>query len=133
MIEVASMVLFSADATRTIAFYRALGVPLDVEDHGDGLLHAACDVGEVHVAILPSDESGAGSDDSRAGAPRMRASGSTFAGFYVQSLDAALGALVALGAPVLVDHQVREWGCRAVLEDPDGRAVEVNQRSHCPS
>lgn len=126
MIEVASVVLFSADAERTIAFYRALGVPLEAEDHGDGDRHAACDVGPVHLAVLSSAEGGPG-------APRMRANGSTFTGFYVESLDAALSALSAVGATVLVDHQVREWGCRAVLEDPDGRAVEVNQRDHCPS
>jgi hypothetical protein len=24
------------------------------------------------------------------------------------------------------------WGCRAVAEDPDGRAVEVNQRGTAP-
>lgn len=125
MTEVASIVLFSADARQTIAFYRALGVALEPEEHGDGVAHAAVDLGTVHVAVLPATEEGPG-------APRWRASGTTFAGFYVESLDATLSALAALAAPVLVRHQLREWGCRAVVQDPDGRAVEVNQRGHCP-
>ena len=28
-------------------------------------------------------------------------------------------------------HQKMEWGCRAVVTDPDGRAVELNQQGHC--
>lgn len=89
MTEVASIVLFSADARQTIAFYRALGVALEPEEHGDGVAHAAVDLGTVHVAVLPATEEGPG-------APRWRASGTTFAGFYVESLDATLSALAAL-------------------------------------
>lgn len=97
------------------------------EDHGDGRLHAAADVRGVHIAVFPcSGASGAG--PSAAG---WRANGSTFVGFYVPSLDEAVASLRALGSKVLVEHQVCEWGCRAVAEDPDGRAVEVNQRGHC--
>jgi hypothetical protein len=40
-------------------------------------------------------------------------------------------ALQRLGAPVLVEHQIRPWGCRMVVEDPDGRPVEINQQGHC--
>jgi hypothetical protein len=37
------------------------------------------------------------------------------------------------GAPVLIGHQFKDWGCRAVVEDPDGRPIEINQRDHCAS
>ncbi len=60
-----------------------------------------------------------------------RTKGSTFVGFYVESLDDTAASLRALGAKILVDHEVREWGCRFIAQDPDGRAVEINQRSHC--
>jgi len=52
-------------------------------------------------------------------------------GFNVASLEDTLTALAGHGAPVLVSHQVRPWACRAVVQDPDGRAVEINQRGHC--
>lgn len=123
MPEVSSIVLFSAQPDRTIAFYRLVGIQFEEEDHGDGLVHAATDVGDVHVAVF------AGADGQVA--PGWRVSGSTFVGFYVDSLDETVTALTRLGARVHVDHQAREWGCRVVVEDPDGRAVEINQRAHC--
>jgi lactoylglutathione lyase len=123
--EFASLVLFSDSPDRTADFYRALGVDLSGEDHGDGHVHYATDVGGVHVAVLDADHPAAGSLG-------YRQAGSSFAGFYVESLESAVAALERLGAPVVVDHQVREWGCRAVVADPDGRAVEINQRDHCP-
>ncbi|MDN5744941.1 MAG: hypothetical protein L0H31_07450 [Nocardioidaceae bacterium] len=59
------------------------------------------------------------------------APGSTFVGFYVPSLDAAQAALVDHGTPVLMEHQTMPWGCRILVEDPDGRHIEVNQTHHC--
>ena len=46
-------------------------------------------------------------------------------------LDRATEAVARLGAETLRDHEWRPWGCRIVVADPDGRAVEVNQRGHC--
>jgi catechol 2,3-dioxygenase-like lactoylglutathione lyase family enzyme len=120
---VASIVLFSELPAETISFYRALGVPLADEDHGDGIAHAAAAVGGVHSAVFPSELAGT--------PPAWRAGGSTFVGFWVSSLETAMAALLPLGAEVLVTHECREWGCRVVLSDPDGRAVEINQRDHC--
>ena len=125
MAEIASLVLFSVDVGATVAFYRALGLELEGEDHGDGPIHFAADVAGVHFAVLD-----AAADPGRA--LSWRRAGSLFPGFWVPSLSATVAALAQLEAPVLVVHQVREWGCRAVLEDPDGRAVEINQRDHCP-
>lgn len=51
MTELASLVLFVADLDRAAAFYRALGIDLDDEDHGDGPVHAAADVAGVHVEV----------------------------------------------------------------------------------
>jgi hypothetical protein len=40
-------------------------------------------------------------------------------------------ALEAMGVTVLAPHQAMPWGCRIVVADPDGRAIEINQRGHC--
>lgn len=123
MTEVASIVLFTGHLQRSVAFYRALGVPLEDEDHGDGDVHAAGDMNGVHVAVLPASSAGASGG--------WKAAGSTFVGLWVQSLEAALAALEPLGAEVLREHEDCEWGCRVIVTDPDSRAVEVNQRDHC--
>jgi lactoylglutathione lyase len=124
MTEVASIVVFTEHLEQSVAFYRSLGVPLEDEDHGDGFVHAAGEMGGVHVAVLPASAPG--------NAAGWRAAGSTFVGLWVPSLDAAMAALEPLAAEVLRGHQNAEWGCRFVVADPDGRAVEVNQRDHCP-
>jgi predicted enzyme related to lactoylglutathione lyase len=124
VITVSSIVLFAGDAERTGAFYRALGVPLAAEDHGDGPSHLAADLGGVHVAVFQAGE-------PVARAQPWRAAGSDFPGFFVESLDDTVGALRGFGARILAEHEERDWGCRAVAEDPDGRAVEISQRDHC--
>lgn len=125
MAEVSSIVLFSDRPERLIAFYGALGIDFEEEDHGDGPSHSAADIGGMHLAVFGAPEG--------ARPPEWRSAGSTFCGFYVTSLDETLAALTDLGTVVLVDHQVRDWGCRAVVEDPDGRTVEINQAQHCPA
>jgi lactoylglutathione lyase len=124
MPDVSSIVLYSAQPDRALTFYRLIGIQFEEEDHGDGAVHAATDLGGVHVAVFPAAERGR--------APARRVAGSTFVGFYVDSLDETLAGLSATGAAVLVGHEVQVWGCRVVVEDPDGRPVEINQRAHCP-
>lgn len=124
MTQFASLVLFSDRPERTAAFYRALGVQLEDEDHGDGAVHFAADVDGVHFAVLDAEAAGQRG-------PAWRQGGCTFPGFYVESLDKVLHAVTALGVPVVHPHQTREWGCRTVVQDPDGRHIELNQRGHC--
>ena len=123
MTELASLVLFASDVDAAARFYRAVGVPLEDEDHGEGSVHFAAELGDVHFALYPAKGPGR--------APERRTAGASFPGVYVESLDDALRDVTALGTPILTGHEVMPWGCRFVAEDPDGRAVEVNDRSHC--
>jgi lactoylglutathione lyase len=123
MTEMASLVLYAADAAATTAFYRAIGLELEDEDHGEGPVHYATELGPVHFAIYPAQAPGQ--------ARERRSGGSFFPGFYVRSLDSTVEALAQAGASMLTGHEQMPWGCRVVAEDPDGRAVEINQREHC--
>jgi lactoylglutathione lyase len=122
--EIASLVLFAADLGKTAEFYRAIGLELEHEDHGEGPVHFALELGGVHFAIYPTEQSGRASARS--------AAGSLFPGFYVAALDEVTESLRRTGARVLTEHEQMPWGCRVVVEDPDGRAIEVNDRAHCP-
>jgi len=124
--QFSSLVLFTGHIDKARAFYRAVGLQLHDEDHGGGPVHYATDINGVHFALYDAP-------DSPGRAPQWRGAGSSFAGFYVTSLEDTMAALTALNAPVLTGHQIRDWGCRAVVEDPDGRPIEINQRDHCPS
>jgi lactoylglutathione lyase len=116
-----ALVLFSADIDRTVEFYRALGVEFDVEQHDEeGPVHHACDLGGTHFAIFPG---------TPGAAPPMRSSGSMFPGLVVESVVESLEEARKLGARVRQEPEVYPWGPRAVLEDPDGRPVEIFERS----
>jgi catechol 2,3-dioxygenase-like lactoylglutathione lyase family enzyme len=125
VVDVASRVLFAADPDKTADFYRALGIDLEHEVHGEGPVHYAAELGQLHFAIYPAESS--------ATAPDHRTGGSSFPGFYVESLDETTRALVNIGSPVLSRHETMPWGCRIVAADPDGRPVEINQQGHCDS
>jgi len=124
VVEVASLVLFASDLNAASALYRAVGVPLVDEDHDEGPVHAAAELAGVHFAIYQADE-GLGAR-ARVAIRIERPSR-----FYVDSLDSVGDSLKALGTILLAEHQRRPWGCRIVARDPDGRAVEINQREHC--
>jgi lactoylglutathione lyase len=113
-----ALILFASDIEETVAFYRVLGLPLDVDEHDDGgPLHYACELQGCHFAIFPTEGEGR--------APGMRQPGASFPGFTVDAVEETVGALRAHGAKVLQEPSPYPWGIRAVVEDPDGRPVEV--------
>jgi predicted enzyme related to lactoylglutathione lyase len=49
-------------------------------------------------------------------------------GFRIESLDVVLASLQALGTKIVQSPTDSSWGLRAVVLDPDGRAVELTQQ-----
>src|SRR5262245_14057316 len=50
--DVGALILFSGAIEKTVAFYRAIGMPLEEEKHDEeGPLHYACELGSTHMAI----------------------------------------------------------------------------------
>jgi len=117
--DVGALILFTGEIERTVAFYREIGVPLEEEQHEDTPVHYACDVGGVHVAI---HEVGPGR------APQWRSGGSDYFGFAVSSLADAVAAARGTGARIRQEPEEFPWGPRALVEDPDGRVVELFER-----
>jgi hypothetical protein len=110
------VVLKTRQVDRLRRFYGALGIEFFEEQHGKGPIHYAGRVGDVVLEVYPLRE-----DDAPAGA-------TTRLGFAVEQMAGVVQALQALDAPVLTEPQVTPWGLRAVVRDPDGRAVELHQR-----
>ena len=92
------------------AFYQAIGIAFAEEKHGNGPVHYAGKVGDTVVEIYPLPQ---GTPDA-----------TTRLGFSVPSLTAVVAALRGLGL-ILTDLEPFRWGLRAVVRDPDGRAVEL--------
>jgi predicted enzyme related to lactoylglutathione lyase len=109
------LVLKTHQQTRLQTFYTALGIAFTEEQHGDGPLHFAAHIGELVLEIypLPAD---AGPADT-----------TTRLGFSVPELDEKVRLLEVAGATVVSRPKATEWGYRAIVRDPDGRAVELTQ------
>ena len=109
------LVLRTKQLERLRDFYAPLGVSFVPERHGDGPLHYAGDLGGAVLELYPLDEYGPSSDSL------------TRIGFSVLDLTATLRGLEAVGGKVVSKPRETEWGLRAVVRDPDGRAIELYQ------
>jgi lactoylglutathione lyase len=110
------LVLRSRRIKEMLAFYRAIGLSFVEERHGSGPVHYSCQLGTTVIEIYP------GADQE----PQdYRGSSTTLLGFNVASLNTVLDAMKLLTSPILTPPKSSAWGKRAVVQDPDGRAVEL--------
>jgi len=111
------MVLRTSQMEASLAFYRALGFSFVEEQHGSGSVHYSTQLGASVLEIFPGEPA----------APLNRkAGGATMLGFSVGSVDEAVSAIKDLGAQVVTAPSDSPWGRRAVIVDPDGRAIELS-------
>lgn len=108
------LVLKTRQVEAVRAFYKAVGIAFAPERHGQGPAHYAGKVGSATLEVYPLAE-GATADHT------------TRLGFTVRDLTTALDSLRAVGAIATGQPKVTPWGVRAVVHDPDGRAVEIYQ------
>jgi lactoylglutathione lyase len=107
------LVLRTPDPNRLRRFYQVLGIAFAEERHGSGPLHFAGKVGDAILELYPLAAEGASVDST------LRL------GFGVTYLLETVLALEAAGATVVSKPGPTAWGTRAVVRDPDGRAVEL--------
>lgn len=118
-IALSLLVLRTANMEAMLAFYRAVGLAFVQEQHGSGPVHYSSEIGELVIEIYPAEEGHA---------PDRKQGGATMPGFSVTDLDGALSNLRQLGIEPLSAPKESAWGRRAVVLDPDGRAVELSQK-----
>jgi lactoylglutathione lyase len=97
-------------------FFTSLGIELVEEQHGSGPAHCAGRVGDVVLEVYPLPEDGTPADTT------------TRLGFVIERVAEVVDSLRAIGARVDSEPRATKWGFRAVVRDPDGRAVELTQR-----
>jgi len=114
-VMLALVVIRTEHVSRLIAFYRALGMAFVEERHGTGPIHHSAEINaavfEIYPASAPAD-----------------VDASTRLGFRIADVTAVVEALRSIGAPIVAEPKAGPWGTRAVVRDPDGRAVELYRR-----
>jgi hypothetical protein len=103
------LVLKTRQLEQVRAFYECLGVAFSQERHVNGPAHFAGQVGPTVLEVYPLPDDGTAADST------------TRLGFAVADLEKVLALLRAIGTPVTSPPR----GNRAVVRDPDGRAVEL--------
>jgi lactoylglutathione lyase len=112
------VVLRTDNIEAALAFYQAIGLQFQQEQHGSGPIHYSCQIGSAVMELFPGE---AGT------APDRKSGGATMLCFTVSSLDETLVALANLNLSPISSPKQSAWGRRAVVLDPDGRAVEINE------
>ena len=113
------LVLRTARFDACIEFYQRLGLAMVEEKHGKGPVHYSSSSNGITVEIYPETQKNS-TENSAERNIRL--------GFTVESLTATLEALETLSATVLKHPSITQWGHFAVVLDPDGREVEINEQ-----
>lgn len=108
------IVIRTWELVRCVDFYRALGLTFQEERHGSGPAHFAADLHGVTFEIYPA-KSADGVDSQ------------TRLGFRSPDVARTIEQVRAAGYRIVAELASSQWGMRAVVRDPDGRAVELLQ------
>ncbi|MFO0553531.1 MAG: VOC family protein [Polyangiaceae bacterium] len=107
--NLSGLIFYVADPSRSAAFYRALGVPLELSSHGHVGEHLEGSLGGVHFAMW----------DAKKG----HASSPLVPVFRTSSLEAAMAHAASLGAERLhAPIDLGEGKTVVTFRDPEGRA-----------
>lgn len=115
-ISLGLIVLRTANLHQSLDFYKILGLDFVEEKHGRGPVHYSANLGSSVLELYPGNASLS---------PHYKDSGTTMLGFQVTALDMVLAELEALNTTVLTPLKHTNLGRRIVVQDPDGRAVEL--------
>ncbi|OAI54995.1 hypothetical protein AYO44_13805 [Planctomycetaceae bacterium SCGC AG-212-F19] len=110
------LVLKTRQTDKLVAFYRSLGITFNEEQHGKGPVHYAANMGGMVLEIYPLPDDTGTTDQT------------TRLGFAVANLVQVVEDLQTSGTIVTRPLHQGPWGHRAVVQDPDGRAIELYQR-----
>jgi len=101
--------------TALAAFYACLGIRFEYHQHGNGPLHYAAEINGIVFEIYPLP-SGTTTDTT------LRL------GFTVDDLNKSIEKIKSFGAKIVKEPASGEWGYAAVIEDPDGRKIELTEK-----
>ena len=110
------IVIRSVEPSRTMTFYKMLGMDFQEEQHGSGPVHWAADLDGIVLEIYPAK-----SADEVDAAIRL--------GFNVNDAASVLNTLRLSDVETISDLKQTKWGLRAVVRDSDGRSVELVERA----
>jgi len=109
-----NLIVIKADKLQEqFEFYLALGLQFEYHRHGDGPHHYASMGAPPVIEIYPLSKGVQQPDHT------------TRLGFTVEKLDELIRQLQDKGVRIITAPEVNEWGYGAVVQDMDGRKIEL--------
>lgn len=96
--------------------YEQLGLEFQYHQHGSGPFHYSADFNEFVLEIYPFTKH------------QTQADSALRLGFQVNNLDSLIADLSKTNWKVLSQPALHEWGRTAVIQDLDGRKIELTQK-----
>ncbi len=107
-----TLLVLKTDAVERLRdFYACLGFEFFEEQHGNGPRHWSASAGDAVLEIYPLPDDGTVDVTTRLG-------------FGISDFEDVVESVRQL-AEVMGEPKQTQWGLRAVVRDPDGRAVEL--------
>ncbi|WP_423737457.1 VOC family protein [Chitinophaga caseinilytica] len=116
MINISLIVIKTNQLEKQADFYSRLGFQFDYHNHGNGPFHFASVGSPVVLEIYPLPKRIAAADNT------------TRLGFQVHSLDELIRNLQADGVTIVSFPAHSDWGYTAVVQDYDGRKIELSEK-----
>jgi len=116
MVKLNFLVIRSGQPVELSKFYSGLGLRFEYHRHGKGPFHYSAKLVDVVFEIYPLRPEQSQVDTN----VRL--------GFEVLSINGTLAVLTDLGGKTIVSPKASEWGNRCVIEDPEGRKIELVEK-----
>jgi len=117
MVQINLVVIKTDKIEAQKSFYSALGIEFDYHRHGTGPFHYASKGMQPVLELYPLPKGVEQPDQT------------TRLGFGVTSLDQLINELTLLHVKIIKAPRHSEWGYSAVVEDFDGRKIELTEIS----
>jgi lactoylglutathione lyase len=98
------------------SFYKQMGIKFESHRHGNGPIHYAAEIDSVVFEIYPLPRD------------REQANDTLRLGFTVDNLDEVIERLKNSAGKIIKEAVMTEWGYMAIIEDLDGRKIELKDR-----
>ena len=118
---IGATLFFAKDLSKTLDFYKTIGLQLRTEEHEKGRAHYVTDLREVHIAIYETKKIAENGKKPQG----YDSAGSTVIAFTVDDVEGVYNDLMSKGFESLWEPSVRPWGKSALVSDPDGRPIEL--------
>ncbi|WP_269236765.1 VOC family protein [Flavobacterium flavigenum] len=115
--EIRLLVLRTSDTKKLSDFYSLFGLAFEYHQHGNSPFHYSATIGKTVLEIYPLTKS------------QTQADKSLRLGFGIDNFEATIQKLTALEVVFALPPKQTEYGFMAVIEDLDGRKIELYKNS----